>query len=195
MKQDEIVLLLPEIFRRTFKPNGKGTNGNGNVLSALLGVMERLQDPDEAILEDLDHYFDPDLVPVAKRGAFLPFLARWVDLDWLLPQSGDYEAGLYCLHDLILSAPLLASVRGTRQGLEQFLETATGLRGFQVEDDPDRPFHIIIRCPYVPEQMRPLVMRIAAGEKPAYVKCRLIYAEQALPSGSLDKEGSGSPIV
>ena len=194
MKQDEIVLLLPEIFRRTFRQNGMGVNGKGNVLSALLGVMERLQDPDEAILDDLDHYFDPDLVPAAKRGAFLPFLARWVDLDWLLPQSGEYEAGLYCLHDLILSASRLASIRGTRQGLAQFLETATGLRGYQVEDDPDRPFHIIIRCPPVPEHVRPLVKRIAVGEKPAYVKCKLIFAGQALPAGSPEQEGSGSPV-
>lgn len=181
MKQDEIVLLLPEIFRRTYRQNGEDANGQGNVLSALLGVMECLQDPDEAILEDLDHYFDPDLVPVAKRGAFLPFLVRWVDLDWLLPSSGEYEAGLYYLHNLILSAQRLASVRGTRQGLVQFLETATGLDGYQVEDVPDRPFQVVIRCPHVPEHMRPLVRRIAAGEKPAYVKCKLIFAEQDLP--------------
>jgi phage tail-like protein len=179
MKRDEIALLLPEIFRRTFKQNEKG-----NVLSALLGVMECLQDPDEAILEGLDHYFDPDLVPADKRGEFLPFLARWVDLDWVLPPSGKYEAGLLCLHDLILAAPRLASVRGTRRGLEQLLEIATGISGYRVEEDPDLPFQIAIHCPPVPEQMRPLVKRIANGEKPAYVKCKLIFQEQDLPDSS-----------
>lgn len=175
MKQDEIVLLLPEIFRRTYKPNGRGANEKTDVLSALLGVMEILQEPEEAILDNLDRYFDPDLVPDEKRSTFLPFLAHWVDMDWLLPKSGEYEAGLYCLHSLILSARRLASVRGTRKGLKQFLETATGQSGYHVQEDPERPFHIIIHCPAVSEKMRALVKRIAAGEKPAYVRCTLIF--------------------
>lgn len=188
MKQSEIVLLLPEIFQRTYRQNGEKNNGKGNVLSALLGVMELMQSQDEAILEDLDHYFDPDLLPAAKREAFLPFLAHWVDLDWLLPQSGPYEAGLYCLRDLILSSQRLASTRGTRQGLKEFLETATSLRGYQVEEDPDQPFQIIVRCPPVPEQMRPLIKRIVAGEKPAYSHCKLIFDNQTIQTGALSQE-------
>ena len=184
MKQDEIVLLLPEIFQRTYRQNGQAANEQGHVLSALLGVMECLQDPDETILEDLDRYFNPDLLPAQERSVFLPFLACWLDLDWLLPQSGEYEAGLYCLHNLILSASRLASVRGTRQGLVQFLETATGLHGYRVKEDPDRPFHIFIQCPPVEVHLRPLVQRIADGEKPAYVKCTLEFAKQGAPDQS-----------
>jgi len=194
MKQDEIVLLLPEIFQRTYRQNGEATQGEGNVLSALLGVMEHLQEPDEAILENLDHYFDPDLVPDAKRGEFLPFLARWLDMDWVLPPSGEYEAGLFCLHNLILSASHLALVRGTHRGLEQFLETATGLGGFQVVDDPVQTFHIIIRCPPVPKELRPLVQRIVEGEKPAYVKCALVFGKQDSPAGSDGQDATGSSI-
>lgn len=188
MKQSEIVLLLPEIFQRAYRQNGKEENRKGNVLSALLGVMELMQGQSEAILEDLDHYFDPDLLPAEKRGSFLPFLMHWVDLDWLLPQSGPYEAGLYCLHDLILSAQRLASTRGTRQGLKEFLEMATSFRGYQVEDDPEQPFKIIIRCPPVPERMRPLVERIVAGEKPAYAHCKLIFDSETIQAGDLSRD-------
>lgn len=175
MEQDKIALLLPEIFQSTYGKEGKDKDGEKSVLSALLGVVESLHGPDEAILENLERYFDPNLVPEEKRSEFLPFLARWVDLDWVLPPDGEYEAGLDCLQNLILSSSYLASLRGTRRGLEQFLETATGLGPFTVEND--RPFHIIIHCPSGAKKLRPLVQRIAEAEKPAYLTYELEFSK------------------
>jgi phage tail-like protein len=180
MQRDEIALLLPEVFQRTL--NQKSQDERMDVLSALLGVMEQLQERDEFILDNLDRYFDPYRVPEESAGAFLPFLARWVDLDWVLPERGTYEAGLEQLRCLILAAARLAQVRGTRQGLVDFLEAATGLPGFMVLESTERNFLITIHCPAGAEDMRPLVERIARAEKPAYAKCELIFVEQAAPA-------------
>jgi phage tail-like protein len=183
MKRDEIALLLPEIFRRTLQPSG--AKSQASVLRALLGVMQRLHDPDEKILETLDQYFDPYRVPAAKAADFLPFLARWVDLDWLV--TGDLSCEIHpdCLRNLIMDAPHLASLRGTRRGLVLFLETATGITGFEVTEDlkdTHRPFAIQIICPYKAKPYRALIERIAASEKPAYIKYRLKFSPPDQPA-------------
>ena len=177
MRRDEIAYLLPEIFRRTLSSSA---GQPPNVLWALLGVMERLHAPDEEILDHLERYFDPNTLPADKVASFMPFLARWVDMDWVLLNGCDYEAGLGCLRDLILAAPRLAASRGTRQELKEFLEIATGLSGFTIEDTPDLPFNILVTCPSEANRFRALVERIVAGEKPAYVKCALRFSGETL---------------
>lgn len=162
MDRRDIARLLPGVFQRTLGPRP-------NVLDALLGVMEQIQAPSEATLARLDTYFDPD----RAGDRFIPFLARWADMDILLSDDGQFPAGMARLRDLILAAVFLAKWRGTRYGLVRFLEIATGARGFQMHDAPDQPFHVIITCPEAADAYRALIEQIIELEKPAYVTYEL----------------------
>jgi hypothetical protein len=56
-----------------------------------------------------------------------------------------------------------------------FLETATGVLGFEIEENsPDadgqqRAFHITVRVPAKAKPYLPLIRQIVEAEKPAYV--------------------------
>jgi phage tail-like protein len=176
MKRTEIEQLLPGVFQRTMQ--------EGTLLFALLEVMEALPAPDEAILDQLDMYFNPYCTP----DAFVPFLASWIDLDRLLLEvpeefkdqaSPPLPSGMGRLRELVAAAPFLAQWRGTAKGLLRFLETATGIQGFSLDehalgpDNRPRPFHLLVRLPPAANVYRMLIERIIESEKPAYVTYEL----------------------
>jgi phage tail-like protein len=180
MKRTEIERLLPGIFQRTIK--------DGTPLFALLEVMEALPAHDEAVLDELDAFFDPYRTP----DAFVPFLARWVDLERFLAGGPDQPAsstlpplpsGIGRLRELVASATFLAQWRGTARGLLRFLETATGVQGFKIDEQvvgPDgrlRPFHMRVLVPQRAEPYLAMIQRIIESEKPAYVTYELIRKE------------------
>ena len=180
MKETEIVQLLPGIFQRTLRP--------GNPLRAVLASMEGLHAPAEEILRDIDAIVDPYRTP----DEFVAFLARWVDLERIfavrgIEAPGETEiplgTGLGRLRELIHSAAQLSRWRGTRGGLRQFLETATGATGFEIlesvlgADQKERPFHIQVRAPQSVESHRRLIERIIEVERPAYVTWELVFQE------------------
>jgi phage tail-like protein len=150
MKRIEIERLLPEVFRRTAGP--------GTPLAALLEAMQALHEPVEEVLAHLETFFDPYQAP----DEFVFFLARWVDLERLFvagPHASTpveiqrFPSGLGQLRELIASAAFLSKWRGTARGLLRFLETATGVPGFEIVENapgPDgrpRPFHLSIHAP------------------------------------------------
>jgi phage tail-like protein len=175
MKRTEIEHLLPGIFQRTIR--------EGTPLFALLEVMEALPAPDEAVLDQLDAFFDPYRTP----DAFVPFLASWVDLEWLLLEvpegftslASPLPSGMGRLRELVAAAAFLAQWRGTAKGLIRFLETATGVQGFAIEeqvlgsDGQIKPFHIRVRAPQETAPYRVMIERIIESEKPAYVTYEL----------------------
>lgn len=179
MKQSEIKQLLPEIFQRTVR--------SGGPLHTLLAVMEDQHTPSENVLEELEKYFDPYRTP----DRFVPYLARWVDLDRLLPESSEddeagpphFPSGLGRLRELIAAAAFLSKWRGTGRGLRAFLKTATGLDDFRIEENVDGstgehvPYHLDIQAP--PEAMpyRELIQQIVEMEKPAYVTYEIRFDE------------------
>ena len=184
MKQNAIKHLLPGIFQRSAV--------EGNPLSAILDVMEGLHAPSEEKLRTLAANFDPHRAP----DAFVPFLARWVDLDRLFEKpveenrSGQspprlLPTGLGCLRELIATAAYLSQWRGTAKGLLLFLETATGASGFEIEEQvlgPDkrpRPFHFLLRAPRELLPYHALIERIAESEKPAYVTYEIEFVDKA----------------
>jgi phage tail-like protein len=178
MKPNEIAQLLPGIFQRTLHP--------GNPLSGLLEVMEGLNAIPEETLENLDAFFNPYRTP----DRFVPFLADWVDLEWLLVQSPGERlvtgvmplgSGLGRLRELVAASARLAQMRGTAAGLILFLETATGIQGFKIEENVScanhhpRPFHLCIHAPKESAPYQVMIERIIEFEKPAYVTYELIF--------------------
>lgn len=175
MRRAQIENLLPAIFRRA------ASEGNG-VMGALLDAMEALHARSDDVLRNLDAFFDPRRAP----DGFVPFLAFWVDLDRFFDESfrgrgraaqshEPISAGTGRLRELIHRAAYLSKWRGTEIGLEMFLETATGLSGFDVvqevpgDDGQPRAFHIRVRVPEAARDHEALIARIVAAEKPAYV--------------------------
>ena len=172
--------MLPHVFRQTLRP--------ASPLDALLEVMELLHEPAEAVLSKLETYFNAYGTP----DIFVPYLACWVDLDRFYPfysaqpleiqRSVDpISSGTGHLRELIAAAAYLSQWRGTAKGLKLFLETATGINGFElvenVEDENGnpRPFHIRIVAPPGAERHIALIERIVKQEKPAYVSYELEF--------------------
>src|SRR3954470_10048359 len=139
MKRTAIESLLPGIIRRTLVP--------GNPASGFLDVMEQLHAPSEAVLDSLATSFDPR----RTRAEFVPLLARWVNLDRIL-DDGSRRSAIRIepgrIRELTAIAARLSRWRGTCRGLLLFLETATGTRGFAIDEQVParngaiRPFHI-----------------------------------------------------
>ncbi len=184
MQPAEIERLLPDIIARTVRP--------GNPLGALLEVMADLLTPSEDVLGQLDRYFDPYRTPERM----VPFLAGWVDLAWLITGSSDgrsgtvapYPPGSGWLREVVATAVDLSQWRGTSAGLVRFLETATGVAGFVVQDQstpPEatlKPFHIRVVAPAAARPFQPVIERIVATQKPAYVTSELVFQAEAEPA-------------
>lgn len=180
MRQADISRLLPEVFQRTIKPE--------TPLAAILSVMEGLHEPAEQVIETLADNFSV----YRASDPFVILLAHYLDLDRYLAQvdMDGYEAddllpsiasGMGRLRQLIGCAPELSRWRGTGWGLRSFLETATGLSGFEIrekvlddEGDP-LPFHIQVVAPASALVYQDLVRQIVEQEKPAYVTHDIIF--------------------
>jgi phage tail-like protein len=163
MSRDQIEQLLPSVIRRTIAP--------GTPLAALTTVMADLFDPADQAAGTLDTCFDPWRCP--ER--FLPLLAAWVDLP--LPVT----TGSRRLRELIAVAVGLHQVRGTRRALLAFLEAATGVHGFEIDEDVrdatgrPRPFVVAVRAPAAVRAHAAMIERLIESERPAQVRCELAF--------------------
>ena len=189
MDSAAIARLLPGVFQIPLDPQSAGILQTDHRLAALLGAMETLHEPAEAVLDGLQDHLDPRLAP----GRFVPYLAGWVDLDWLLAaapgQPGSAPAplasGLGNLRELVAAAAELARWRGTARGLLRFLDTATGIPGFQIEENVSGEtrtplaFHLRILAPAAAQGYRPLIERVIVAEKPAYATYELVFVTGA----------------
>ena len=182
MKRHEIESLLPSVVQRSIRPFSP--------LSAILDVMEALLRPSVEAMSRLDAAFDP------RRTAddFVPFLARWVDMDRLFPEVRKEEerivwsqstisTGLGRLRELVASAAYISRWRGTTKGLHRFLLTATGQQDFEIKENVDRDgrsklFHLLIVTPASMHLHKVLIERIIESEKPAYVTYDLVIKSE-----------------
>lgn len=178
MRPPSIERLLPAAYQRAAVP--------GSPLATLLEIMADLHAPDEALLENVEDLFDP----YRTGDDLVGFLAGWVALD--VVRSGGPSAGpaagsvagppIGRLRDLVAEGSLLAQWRGTRIGLRRYLEVATGVPGFAV-DEPRRPrFHFVVTVPAAAADQLDLVRRIVDHEKPAATTCRIRLADEEQPS-------------
>lgn len=196
MKQEQIKNFLPAVFQRTVHPQ--------NPLAALLDVMENLHAPAEQVLENVDRFFDPRRAPEG----FVPFLAHWVNLDRIFLATGQIDLHsplmpkIGYLRELVASATYLAQWRGTKKGLLLFLQTATGVRDFEIDERVRetgdeaftrragflessrqmeetegriRPFHLKIRAPEQSRVQEDLIRRIIESEKPVHMTYELEF--------------------
>ena len=175
MRLDKIKALLPAVFQQAVV--------EGTPLYSLLAVMEQLHAQTEHTLAIIDCNFDPRRAP--ER--FIPMLAQWVDLGWLIGQaapsaepgdekSPDRSAVLSTdrLRDLVIVAVDLSRRRGTVDGLSRFLKLALGSDGFKFHENVNSagqttPFHLWIEADPALKSQCPLIERIVATEKPAYL--------------------------
>ncbi len=192
MRRPEIERLLPKVFQLALHPDSGWALEPDTRLGAVLDAMESLHQPIEDILDGLAAYVDPRRAPEP----FVPYLAGWVDLDWLVSPTPDElegggaaipSTGVGHLRELVARAGQLARWRGTARGLLSFIEIATGLRGFAIDEaalgDDKRPmhFHIVVNGPAEAQQFGPLIERIVRSEKPAYVTYELRFAAAPQP--------------
>lgn len=187
MQKSEIMCLLPMVFQQAIRERSP--------LMTLLEVMEELHEPAEKILAQMDRIFSP----YRTDDRFVPFLGRWMDLDRFfttrfvhdqaLPDTTPpISTGMGRLRELIAAAAYLSKWRGTMKGLTLFLETATGVSGFTINENvPDanglpRSYHIQVGAPEITEPHRHLIEMIIEQEKPAYVTYDLQFGHQG-PGG------------
>lgn len=186
MQRDGVERLLPTMFQLAARP--------GSPLDAALHVMADLHEPDERLLDAIDAVFDPHRAP----DAFVPWLTRWVGLDWLVVDdeaapdavradlTDAFPPGLGRLRDVVGAGAELARRRGTAAGLVLFLTTATGLDGFDVSEPVDRPFHLVVTAPAEAEPYAAVLRRIITDTKPAYATAELVFVRPfaAAPTAS-----------
>jgi phage tail-like protein len=176
MKHDEIKNFLPAVFQRTVHA--------GNPLATLLSVMEILHAPSERILEDVDRFFDARRTP----DEFVPFLAQWMNLDRIFASATTLELDsplmpkIGYLREIISNATYLSQWRGTKKGLLLFLQTATGAKDFDIDEDArsedgqTQPFHLKIRAPRTTEAQGELIKRIIESEKPVHLTYEIEFS-------------------
>jgi phage tail-like protein len=179
MKQQDIERLLPGVFQGGLDADG--------LLRSVLGLMEAMHEPSERILEDLDRFLDPR----RTTDPFVPYLAGWVGLNWIHARSPDdftdsrprpFPTGTGRLGELVAAAAEHTRWRGTARGLVHFLETATGVSGFAVDDEPRDErgvrltYHMRVRIPEAAAAYTDLVRRIVDHEKPAHVTYEVVVA-------------------
>jgi phage tail-like protein len=160
MRHQAIERLLPAAYQRAAI--------QGSVLYALLDVMETMHAPDEEVLATVDDLF----AAYRTRDQLLPFLARWLALDHLLPPA---DAGASArlpvpvgrLRNLVAEGAALAQWRGTPEGLRRTLEIATGVSGFLIEEPKNRSYHFVVHVPIDAADQLALIRRIVEAEKPA----------------------------
>jgi len=164
VKSDQIAALLPSVFRRAY--------ASDPTLQAVLAVMERFLDPVEERLAHLDVVFD--VLETDER--FVPLLARWVDLEWMYASENAVGIPIGRLRALVGASHALARERGTKQGLTRFLEIATGVRGFSIDERaPDlKPFRLRVHVPQAAVAQMSLIQRIVNSEKPAYLIAEIV---------------------
>ncbi len=170
MRPADIATLLPAVISRT------SDGSAGDVLLGLLEAMDVMHRPCEDVLGRLPALFTPRLTEDRMVG----FLAGWADLDRVVSTGSDdlwtLPSGLGHLRELVATSIDGSRRRGIKAGLIAFLETATGVPGFEVLDGRDgveRPFHLVVRLPGAAEPYRQLVAQLVEAEKPVHLTAEL----------------------
>ncbi|GGI74013.1 hypothetical protein GCM10007973_08540 [Polymorphobacter multimanifer] len=175
MEPSRILHYLPENYQAA------GARQDGPLL-ALLAAMDAMHEQVEALLQDIDTIVSPHAAP---NDALVLLMASWLGLDRYLDGTADspgkgtpsFRAGTRQLRLLEAETARLGRARGTRGALTRQLELATGLTGFEINDDDGRPCHLDVRAPAAARPLAKLVERIIEGERPAHATWSIEFAE------------------
>jgi phage tail-like protein len=177
MRTQEIQNLLPQVIQRGIKAE--------SLLAYLIQIMADYQGKSESNFNDFASLLDPFRTP----DAFVPVLASWLDLEklWIahperiqdIQYIPAFPTGIGQLRRLLALAMQLSQLRGTKAGLLGFLETATGITGFRIDENVNvkgesRPFHILVYIPAEAKQWRSFIERIIEHEKPLHLSFEII---------------------
>jgi phage tail-like protein len=134
-------------------------------LARFLLAFEGLMAPLEQTADHFDLFLDPRTAPQS----FLPTLASWLGLT--LDEKWPAEK----IRALLLAAPRLFRMRGTKDGLVEHLRIYSGLKA-QIEEPDDRPHHFIVRLktPKRHKLDRETLERIIEANRPAHTTYELI---------------------
>jgi len=181
MRSEAIARLLPDVFQAAVDADVTGGLEANRPLRALLGAMEELHGPPEAVLGQLPEHLNP----IAAPAAMVRYLSGWVDLDRLVdpgPQGGSrLSMTLDRLRLLVAGGSEISASRGTARGLIALLEIATGLPGFRIEENMtddegrNRDAHFRIVAPDAARSMAREIDAIVRAEKPAHVTYELDF--------------------
>jgi len=178
MDRSLIPRFMPENYRiAAARPNG--------LLAAMLAAMEALHAPAERVLGALDTYVSPWRAP----DDFVLLQASWLGLDRYFDWTGDrpgvgvprFRTGPGRLRLLVAEAAALNRERGTPATLLRYLEIATGIPGFSIEETA-RPFHFIVHAPAGALALADLIGRIVDGERPTHTTYEILFAAPQAPA-------------
>jgi len=176
MPEALLLAVLPEVFQVSAVRSAP--------LRALIAVTHDLQAPVLDILDAVDTVVHPYRTP----GQLVTYLAGWVDLDWLTGQmpGGGSAVDPARQRDLIANAADLSARRGTPGGLARFLQLATGVGGFGLDDEPGA-FHVVVHVPPAAAGQIDLVERIVGTMKPAHITHELVVDSAPSADGDIDE--------
>lgn len=177
MDRSEIRTLLPSVFQQTLA-NEDIEDSDKTVLSLLIDIMQFLHADVDKQLTTVEDYFNPCRTPQEE---FVDYLGHWTDLDrlWNTKSSSDCFVNREliagdCLQELITSAAYLSQWRGTKKGLCQFLNIATGSNNISIQENINKKgeqqsFHFLVQIPDNQKQQLKLIKTIIEQEKPVYI--------------------------
>jgi phage tail-like protein len=166
--------------RRYLRDNLPGVYADGDFTTRFVGAFESVLDPLVAALDNLPDHFDPRYAP----RDVLDVLIAWLGLEHDEARSGEERRAI------VLKAPELMRLRGTRAGLELALGLAFPGVPFRVEDggsvswsldsdeqvaaaEPDEPTFVVYCDVHLPQERQAAVARLIRQVKPAHVGFRL----------------------
>lgn len=166
--------------RRYLRDNLPGVYADGDFTTRFVGAFESVLDPLVAALDGLPDHFDPQYAP----RDVLDVLIAWLGLEHDEARSGEERRAI------VLMAPELMRLRGTREGLELALRLAFPGVPFRVEDggsvswslEPEEqaatdesgePTFVVYCDVHLPQTRQAAVARLIRQVKPAHVGFRL----------------------
>ena len=166
--------------RRILRDNLPAVYADGDFTTRFIGAFESVLDPLVAALDNLPDHFDPRYAP----RDVLDLLIAWLGLEHDEARSGEERRAI------VLMAPELMRLRGTREGLELALGLAFPGVPFRVEDggavswsldldqqaaadEPEEPRFVVYCDVHLPQTRQAAVARLIRQVKPAHVGFRL----------------------
>lgn len=214
---DDTTLMMEEGLRLLVRAKGSYLSflpsiyDQDDLMGRFLMLFESFLAPIDQQIDQIHHYFDPDLAPAT----LLPWLASWLDL------TLDERWPLERQRELMGAAAQLYRKRGTRQGLEEAIRIYTGETPQIIEhrannfllgpgarlgpgvalgkSNVPHTFTVILRLPPIEAESdsvrarleaerRRAIERIIQLEKPAHTAYHL-FIESTAPSLELEEAG------